>query len=181
MNRRSVIKNLVVFTGGIFILPACSTETKPTSILLKNIKINSDQERLIEELAETILPESDTPGAKSLGLHSFILKMVDECHDEKDRVNFVSGLSDLETYVENNYDQAFYKCSKSQKEEILNYLEQLKADNSVKEFYSIAKHQIINGYKNSEYFMTNIRVYELVPGRYNGFYKVNPANAKAYV
>ncbi|RZK67663.1 MAG: gluconate 2-dehydrogenase subunit 3 family protein, partial [Pedobacter sp.] len=77
MKRRSLIKNLVVFTGGVFLFSGCTGDQKPSSVFLKNISINADQELLLEELLETIIPESSTPGSKKLGLHLFVLKMVD--------------------------------------------------------------------------------------------------------
>jgi hypothetical protein len=34
------------------------------------------------------------------------------------------------------------------------------------------KQQTINGYMNSKYVMTNLVVWELIPGRYNGYFPV---------
>jgi hypothetical protein len=39
-------------------------------------------------------------------------------------------------------------------------------------FFNILKRRTIQGYKNSEYVMKNKLVYELVPGRYNGAFKI---------
>lgn len=170
INRRLAIKNLVVFTGGIFLLPACITENKPASILLKNIKIHADQELLLQELSETILPESDTPGAKKLGLHLFILKMVDDCYPQIQRKVFTDGLINFEENVKAKYGKGFPDCDSAQKKEIVIQLEAKTLGENVTGFYTLFKQQLINGYKNSEYFMTNICVYELVPGRYNGYF-----------
>lgn len=177
INRRSVIKSLIVFTGWIFLLPACMTEKKRNSIVLKNIKINDDQEILLQELSETILPENDTPGAKKLGLHLFILKMVDDCYPQIQRKAFTDGLINFEENVKAKYGKRFPDCDNAQKKKILLQLEAKTFGEKVADFYTIAKKQLINGYTNSEYFMTNICVYELVPGRYNGYFKAGQNKA----
>lgn len=177
MKRRSVIKNLVVFTGGVFLFPSCMTENKSASIQLKNIKVDQDQEQLLADICETMLPESDTPGSKNLGLHLFVLKMVDDCYNETQRKVFEKGLLDFEKAINSQYGKTFSKCSKNEKEDILKQLEVKKLRESITEFYVITKNQLINGYENSEYFMTNIRVYELVPGRYNGYFRVDKHKA----
>ncbi|HEY0177238.1 MAG TPA: hypothetical protein VGC08_12725, partial [Pedobacter sp.] len=42
-------------------------------------------------------------------------------------------------------------------------------------FYQIMKDRTIDGYLNSKYVMTSLIIYELVPGRYNGYFPVKSA------
>lgn len=177
MNRRLAVKSLIIFSGSILILPGCTNSPKAASVWFDNIKINASQELLLLELSEMILPSNESPGAKDLELHLFVLKMVNDCYPEAERENFVSGLLALESHIKSQFNTDFDKLNASDRNQILKDLESKAIGLKMSEFYSITKRELIRGYKNSEFFMTKVKVYELVPGRYNGFLKVNPAKA----
>ncbi len=88
--------------------------------------------------------------------------MIDDCYEKAVQQKFMSGLKTFE-----GLDAAALK-------------QQLIAVNSGKagaseetrSFYKLMKQQIINGYINSKYVMTNLVVWELIPGRYNGYFPV---------
>ncbi|TXK45730.1 gluconate 2-dehydrogenase subunit 3 family protein [Pontibacter qinzhouensis] len=173
MDRRSVIKNLVLFSGAVVLLPSCITEEKKASIRLENLAVSEGQERVLAEVAETILPATDTAGAKELGLHLFVLKMLDDCHNKQDQKAFMTGLAQFEEMVKKQYGSAFPDCSLEQRQEAIAALNNKKAPQDVLTFYSIMKNETIKGYLNSELVMTKLRVYELIPGRYDGYYPVS--------
>jgi hypothetical protein len=160
MERRTAIKNLFIIAGGIAILKSCSPAKNKASIELKKIAVSADQEALLGEFVEVIMPETTTPGAKSLGLHLFVMKMVDDCHDEADQKKFIDGLVSLE-------QQSFTKASADERKKIV---ETLQGAND--RFFDIVKHRTLQGYMNSKYVMTELIPYELVPSRYNGFFPV---------
>ncbi len=54
---------------------------------------------LLTELAETIIPATDTPGAKEAGAVDFMMPMLNECTDTKTLNRFIKGLQDLEAYT----------------------------------------------------------------------------------
>ncbi|MFT3750625.1 MAG: gluconate 2-dehydrogenase subunit 3 family protein [Agriterribacter sp.] len=176
MKRRSAIKNLMIIAGGIAIMPSCSTEPGKASIDLKKININTDQEALLAEIAETIIPKNDMPGAKDLNLHLFTLKMVDDCHSEEDQQHFIAGLNSIDKLAKDKYGNAFAKCNVTQRAELLAAI--AKGENTGKEaaaFLKIAKRRVIQGFMNSKYVMTDLKKYELVPGRYNGYFPAKQA------
>jgi len=51
---------------------------------------------LLDEIAETILPETRTPGAKAAGVGPFMAMMVAEAYDGREQQIFLDGLADLE-------------------------------------------------------------------------------------
>ena len=192
MDRRTVIKNLALIIGGAALLPACSQDKAKSKVALKNIDISADQEQLIGEVAETFIPKTTTPGAKYLQLHLFVLKMVDDCYKKEDQQAFVTGIEHFVNHSEKQYGKTFNQLDTKTREAFLLDIEKegkaeeaaanQKADKKdaapatppagkyspeLKKFYSVVKRQTINGYTNSKYFMTNMVVYELVPGRYN--------------
>lgn len=197
MNRRTVIKNLALVIGGAALLPSCLHDSGKASIALKKINVSADQERFVADVAETIIPKTDTPGAKDLSLHLFVLKMVDDCFSKKEQAAFMDGLDKLSKEAENRYNKPFSQCSQPQREALLNELDhklaayqktlQAQPKNAKKEppaddmlaFYGITKGETIFGYTNSKYFMTKQIVYELIPGRYNPNFPVK--NLKANI
>lgn len=159
MNRRNAIKQLFIVAGGIAIATSCDFSSNATSIKLNNVQLNKKDEDLIADLVEAIIPKTDSPGAKELNLHLFVMKMVDDCASPEDQKAFLDGLKkakDLMGKPSNNIQTYFSNLPKEEEK-----------------FYAILKRRTIQGYKNSEYVMKNKLVYELVPGRYNGAYKIN--------
>ncbi|WDF54029.1 gluconate 2-dehydrogenase subunit 3 family protein [Mucilaginibacter sp. KACC 22063] len=190
MDRRTAITNLALIIGGAALLPSCMQDHGKASIALKKISINGDQEKLLADISETIIPKTDTPGAKDLNLHLFVMKMVDDCFSPDDQKAFTNGLDRFAKDAEAKYNKPFGQCTQVQRENILNELdhklvEQRKQDKKVNggssptppqddvlAFYNLVKSQTIFGYTYSKYFMTKQIVYELVPGRYNPHYPV---------
>ena len=116
VNRRTVIKQFLFVSAGAVILPACLQEDKgKSSVLLKNFQLSGQQEKTLEELTETIIPATTTPGAKAVYAHLFVLKMLDDCYKKEDQQKFVKGLEQFEKTVQQKFDQPFAKCSKSQR------------------------------------------------------------------
>lgn len=194
MDRRTVIKNLALIIGGTALLPSCLHHDGSSYVQLKHIQINGDQQRLIADIAETIIPKTHTPGAKDLNLHLFVLKMLDDCYTKKDQQAFLAGLTQFNELVNHQYNKLFSDLEVKDRENILTTLEKStkpakdpqKAIKPVSEsgksiedpkkkpdvpplqlFYGAIKQQTIFGYTNSQYFMTKQVVYELVPGRYH--------------
>ena len=158
MKRREVIKQMFVMAGGILIASSCDFSGKKASIALQNIDFSADDETLLARLVDVIIPENDSPGGKSLNLHLFVMKMLDDCASPEQQEAFLAGLK---------------KCHKAGKRgdaELLSYLKDLPEDD---QFATILKARTLQGYLNSEYVMTNKLIYELVPGRYDGAVKIN--------
>ena len=158
MKRRTAIKQLFILAGGIAIATSCTGDRKSASIALSQVDFSKEDEDLLAELVEAIIPQNDTPGAKALNLHLFVMKMVDDCQSPEDQQEFITGLKDAKSVKGKSIDaiQAYFKSLPQEDK-----------------FYKILKHRTIMGYQNSEYVMKNKVIYELVPGRYNGAVKVN--------
>lgn len=195
MDRRTVIKNLALILGGAALLPACSQDKAKSKVALKNIDITADQEQLIGDVSETVIPKTTTPGAKDLMLHLFVLKMVDDCYRKQEQEAFVTGIGQFNDVVLKQYGKTFNQLDAKTREAFLLDIEKeakiygektsaaggkkiptgassvtSKYPGELQAFYFSVKNQTINGYTNSKYFMTNIVVYELVPGRYNAHF-----------
>src|SRR5258706_15442809 len=86
MDRRSSLRTLLIISAGTVLLPSClQDKEKSSSISLKNIKINGSDEELLSELSETIIPKTNTPGAKDVSAQLFALMMIDDCYPPDDQ------------------------------------------------------------------------------------------------
>jgi len=172
MKRRSAIKSLMIIAGGIAILPSCSNEPGKASIELKHLPVSADQEALLAAIAETIIPKNNMPGAKELNLHLFTLKMVDDCYSTDDQKTFMAGLNAVDKIANQKFGNSFSKCSTQQRTDLLNAIADENTSKEAHKFLSITKSKVIQGFMNSKYVMTDLKKYELVPGRYNGYFPV---------
>jgi len=177
MNRRTVIKNLALIIGGAALLPSCLQEKGKSVVRLKNVDISADQETLVGDIAETIIPKTNTPGAKDLLVHLFVLKMLDDCYTKQDQQDFITGIGQFTDATEKQYDKAFAELDVKSREALLLDIEKdgkdpkgTKYPAQLKTFYKVVKTQTVNGYTNSQYFMTKQVVYELIPGRWNAHF-----------
>jgi hypothetical protein len=192
MNRRTVIKNLALVIGGTVLLPSCLHSDGTSYVQFKHININADQQKLIADLAETIIPKTNTPGAKDLSLPLFVLKMIDDCYNKKNQQAFLAGLDAFNNLVKKKYDKSFSDLDVKDREAVLTGIENSGKDDTkhpkvqgrrskpqkslgtdpLMAFYWCVKQQTLFGYTTSQFFMTKEIVYELVPGRYIVHYPV---------
>jgi Gluconate 2-dehydrogenase subunit 3 len=175
-DRRSVLKNLLIIAGGVLLVPSCiNKDESKTSIQLKNLDLSGHDEQLLSELSETIIPKTDTPGAKDTYTHLYILKMVDDCRTKEEQKDFQTGLKAFEKYARDLNKQPFIKLTPAQREEVIKNLEMRKdVPEDVLTFYKTVKGLTVEGYMNSKFYLTNVQVYELTPGRFKGCTPTTP-------
>ncbi|HEX8351225.1 MAG TPA: gluconate 2-dehydrogenase subunit 3 family protein, partial [Hymenobacter sp.] len=163
MNRRTAVKNLAFITGAALVLPSCFQEAakeQKASIPLKHVEITASQEKLLAEVCETIIPKTDTPGAKDLAVPAYVLRMLDDCCEEKEQKAFVAGMKDLEKDAKKQHNQSFAACTPQQKLAMLQAIEQQKdATTDLASFYKTARRLTVSGYTKSKYFLTKEVVY----------------------
>lgn len=168
VDRRSAIKQFLIVSVGITFLPACKGENKP-SIALKNLDISGDDEALLAGLSETLIPTTDTPGAKDLMAHLFALKMVDDCGTKEDQQKFLRGMRDFEKMLKEKTGKSFTSCSAAERESVLSDLEKKQnKDDDLSFFYGAQKGLTVQGYTTSKFYLTQVHEYKLVPGKYHG-------------
>ena len=176
MDRRLAIKNIGMLTGGLLFLPACDFSDEKASIVLNQLQITEKQENLMKELVAAFLPEGEIPGAKSLGVHNFVWIMVEDSMGEEKQNSYVNGLKIFDSRVKEISGKTFVELDLSERITILNDL--LKSDTEeeknidkteakdIQDFINTSKYYAVWGYMQSEYIMTEIMPYKLVPGSY---------------
>ncbi|WP_345270027.1 gluconate 2-dehydrogenase subunit 3 family protein [Nibrella viscosa] len=166
MQRRSALKSIAGAIGGLVSLPAWANGWTPESIGSVS-GLPADQQTLLGEIVETIIPETDTPGAKSLKVHQFALRMINDCYGEPAQTALTKGLAATEETARQTYAKAFAACDATQRTDVLSKLS-ASTDEVTKRFAGLIKNLTIQGYMNSEYYLTNVAKYVMAPGFYHG-------------
>jgi hypothetical protein len=169
MQRRTALKQLLIIAGGTLVIPACMNDTSQASIPLRHLKIDGKEEKLLAEISETIIPKTGIPGARDVYAHLFALKMIDDCYEPEQQRAFKDGLKEINAFSKERFKTDFSGSSAAQREALLTELEGRKEGEPLSSFYNMVKGLTIQGFLQSQYIMTNVLKYELVPGRYNGF------------
>lgn len=180
ISRRSALKQLFIVAGGVIFVPACFHHKDKSSLTLRHFSLEADQQETLEALADTLLPANASPsdatmGAKAVGAHLFVLKMMDDCYPEGQQQQFMKGLVAFDQQAHRQYGKSFGGCDPKQREEMVGALEgdaagqkDFSKQSDLLFFYRENKKLLIRGYLGSQYFLTKIEVYELVPGRWHG-------------
>jgi hypothetical protein len=164
MKRRSAIKSLTMAFGGLASMPAWASGWTPESVG-KATNLSVSNEALLAEIVETIIPETTTPGAKTLNIHQFVMRMVNDCYDEAAQNSLKTGLAKTDELAQSAYGKPFVSCDTKQRTDV--FLK-LGSDSSTKRFADMVKGLTIRGYTNSEYYLNNVANYNMAPGFFHG-------------
>lgn len=125
MDRREAVKSVAFLLGGALsattigvFLEGCNSPSTTNSTNL----FSADQEKILAEIADIIIPATKTPGAKEAGVGPFIALMVKDCYPEDAQKAFVKGLEDLEKRSKDEYKKSFLEISAKQREELVGKL-----------------------------------------------------------
>lgn len=175
MKRRAAIRNVFFFSAGAALLPSCVQQDEGNaSIALKNIQVSGKQEKLLAELSEFILPATTSPGAKQLSSHQFILMMVDDCLTKEDQEKFIKGLRGFNDFAKSKTGDSFSNTDATKRAALLKAIENKKdIPEEILAFYNASKRLTIQSFTGSKYYLTEVRRYDMVPGRFHGCFPVS--------
>ncbi|PYV56138.1 MAG: hypothetical protein DMG90_19465 [Acidobacteria bacterium] len=127
MDRRNALKLL----AGAASIPLLSREAfslfrsvhdqLPSAPALK--ALDPHQDATVTTIAEMIIPQTDTPGAKAARVNQFIDVIVAEWYDADQKSSFLSGLADLDTRSQALFGKDFVDCAPPQQQILLQALE----------------------------------------------------------
>jgi len=164
MKRRTAVKSLGLALGTLVALPAWAVGWTPDSMGMDNF-VSAADEALLAEIVETLIPETSTPGAKSLKVHLFVQRMIKDCYDDQTNARFAQILTQTEALAQKNFRKSFVNCAVSQR---IQLLLDLSSTPETKDTAGLIKNLSIRGYTNSEYYLVNIAKYTIAPGFYHG-------------
>jgi gluconate 2-dehydrogenase gamma chain len=179
MDRREALQRTAMMLGYAISAPALmgvlnGCKAAP-DLAYKPVFLSEDLARVVAEVAEIIIPKTDTPGAKDVGVPAFIDKMLNDCYTKEDQDRFIKGATDFDADAKATYGDSFVYCdAEKQKELVYKYhndaIAATKSDSPPKErpFIMVVKELTMLGFFTSEPGATQVLRYEAVPGEYKG-------------
>jgi hypothetical protein len=197
VNRRDAISKVAIMMGGAISAPtmmamldSCKSPSKAAAN--GTWALAKDQQTLLAELAEVILPKTTTPGAKEAGVGPFIEKMLADCYSPAQQEHFAKGLTDIESAADKAVNKSFMACTPTQQVGFLKAAEAAAKEESkniesaakIKDpetglektagkdvpalvpFFKLLKELTLFGYFTSEQGAKNALAYVEVPGKY---------------
>lgn len=177
MNRRDALERVALIMGGTVIggtifLEGCKSSEKKS---VTGFSLSDDQISFFDEVAETIIPTTNTPGAKAAKVGAFMNIMVADCYDEKDQKIFNESISKIDEASKKMNGKSFLDSNAAERTSLLSDLnKQLKKYNDTKKdgepnhYFGLIKQLTLLGYFTSEIGATQALRYVAVPGKYQG-------------
>lgn len=163
MQRRHAIKKTILIAGSIALAPEILARALADPAPVLN-RLPAERLTLLAELADTILPDTDTPGAKAAAVQEFIALAVEVCFPPAERERFWQGLADTETRCQALHGKTVAECTAGERVLLLQQLEAAAAEISPPAFFQILKELTLHGYFTSEIGATQALAYDPVPG-----------------
>lgn len=129
---------------------------------------------MLDEIAETILPETDTPGAKAAGVGAFMALMVTDSYYPADQQIFLDGLATIDETASESLGSDFVSASAEDRLALLESLDAEqhaytldKAPDEPAHFFRMMKELALLGFFTSEIGYTQVMRYAETPGRWD--------------
>ncbi len=199
MERREAVKYISILLGGAVVgadafLSGCKTKTATNNIA----ELTAEDIAYLNEIGETILPRTSTPGAKDANVGEFMKVMIRDCYEEADQKAFLEGMDKLNDASEKRFSKNFMSITPQQRTQLLTDIdkEAKEFQKKVSEFnnaetkkekdetakgnmkyvkqhmaphyFTMLKQLTLLGYFTSKPGMTQAVRYLPVPGRYEG-------------
>lgn len=176
MDRRTALKRVGLLLGGTVsssvvtaVLSGCVDRT---GMRYTPQTLTSDQDALVDTLAELIIPETDTPGAHAAGVNVFVDRMLTHGLTDLERDHFMAGLDDVDARAQAAHGAPFVQITSEQQITLLSELEQEARESTATRdappFFHQLKELTLVGYYTSEIGATQELTYVVIPGRYDG-------------
>ncbi len=192
LNRREILEKMAVVMGGgvsLTILSACDGGVSvPTSEEAKTMPLkalNQAQLNLVGDIADTIIPETDTLGAKGVNAHYLIDELAANWMKAEERAAFLANLTALDDRIKVERGKIFSELSLAERGQVLDQLgEEMLAMNSAndtlgditnsddgkapKHIYHELRELTLFGYYTSEVGASEELLYDPIPGDFKG-------------
>jgi hypothetical protein len=195
MDRRELLKMIALLTGGAviggdFLIAGCKNPEARSTMSFSEGDI-----AFLDEVGETILPATKTPGAKAAHIGEFMKTIVNDCYEESDQTSFHEGINKLNDACDKKFGHSFMKATPQQRHALLidldkeakDYQKQRSEKNKAarekdknspagqpgpkalpNHYFTLMKQLTLWGYFTSKEGMTEALRFTPVPGKYEG-------------
>lgn len=176
MERRELLKMIAALTGGAFIGGELLTSCK-SGPMVGGATFGEADTAFLDEVAETILPATKTPGAKAAKVGQFMVVMVNDTYEDKDQKIFHAGIGKLDEASKKATGKSFLEATPEQRTTLLTALDKeakdyqkAKKPEDPTHYFTMMKQLTLFGFFTSKEGATQALRYIAVPGKYDGAY-----------
>lgn len=179
MDRRELIKTIGVLTGAAFVggdlfLSGCREQNK--------VLFSQEDVAFFDEVAETIIPRTDTPGAKDAEVGRFMVSYAADCYDAVQQDILKQGIRQINSAAKKQFRSGFVQLSAEQKSSLLTRIHEDAGQHKAQEgvpvhYFTLMKQLVLLGFFTSEAGATQVLRHLPVPGGYHGCVDYNGETA----
>jgi hypothetical protein len=181
MKRRELLKMIAAATGTAFVGSNALAYTVLPMEDPKDSGFSQDEMAFFNEVGESIVPRTDTPGAKEANVGQTMAIMVADCYTPIQRKTFKDGIASIKSKAKSTYHKDFLLLTHEQRLALLSSLdEQANTHNKkmalaqsdeglpVPHYFTLIKQLVLFSFFTSEVGATKVLRYVAIPGRYDG-------------
>jgi hypothetical protein len=175
IRRVSALLGGVALVGGSTLVTACEQVQRRAAAKGGVGSFTTPDIAFLDEVAETILPETKTPGAKAAQVGPFMALMVTDTYAERDQVTFRDGMRKLDEACRAMHHTTFLAATPPQRLALLEqldreqkaYMDARRGDDTPAHYFRMMKELALLGYFTSEIGYTKAMRYAETPGRFD--------------
>jgi hypothetical protein len=167
MNRREAVKTATFLVGGLLI--GCTRDQN----LATGKVLSIEDQTLIEEIADTLLPATASPGARAAGAGAAINLLLTDCYEPEEQQRVVHGLQEFRTTCARSCGGNFESASQSAREHLLRVID-VEALKNPQHYFRLVRNLSHQAYFSSQTGMTRARRYMQTPGKWIGCMPLKP-------
>lgn len=176
MDRRELLKMVGLATGGVviggdFFLAGCKSNDAGKT----GMTFNEEDIKFLDEVAETIIPKTNSVGAKDAETGKFMTVMVNDCYEAANQKVFHEGIKKLDDACKKMHGHGFMKAEAGHRTELLTTIDKEAKEymkNKKKEdpahYFTMMKQLTLLCFFSSKPALENLFNYKQVPGKYDG-------------
>jgi hypothetical protein len=172
MQRRELLKLIAAATGCALV--GAQGALAATSAPVARASFSKRDLAMLDEIAETILPRTDTPGARDAAVGAFIARYAQACYDPAQLRILQHGIITLDVLMRAKTGAGFLQASAAQRQALLTDIDlqarqhAKAADGAPPHYFTLMKQLTLLGFFTSEPGSTRVLRYRPVPGAYKG-------------
>ena len=180
ITRREAILRVSAMLGGVALvgqgamLAGCARSPEEAPPVTPEALFTDADLAFLDEIAETMLPETDTPGARAAGVGPFMALMVTDCYYPDEQQIFKDGMQAVGRQSTELYGVDFMSATPPQRLALLERLDaeqlawmQSKTEDAPAHFFRMMKELALLGYFTSEIGYNQAMRYAETPGRFD--------------
>ena len=192
MERRALLKLIATATGTAMFAGSAFAYNDLTPVPLSATLFSENDVTLFNEMAEVIIPQTDTPGAKAANVGETMAVLITDCYTPLLKKTFQNGIKTIEKLCQTRYGKAFLQLDAQQRETLFTELDvEAKAanlangvwqgvetgkpsqwepgtDEPTPHYFTLLKQLTLYCFFTSQVGATKVLRYVSIPGKYDG-------------